>query len=327
MTNTVEALSTKLTETYNPDLFLGRLCWYSIPDSVNITRDAFVAKLDECGVPFGKTIPEIRAVDVFKRGCTSAETNKYLPDDTERAALDLPDVSYINYMFRNSGQDKDKVYRSLIREVVDAAGHKLAYTEIATLTYDRTTQAIVTTVNSTPFLDVERAVIRKVTDYFAHEGKRITPYSIREFVRKGLEWDIHAIKVRPSGGIYFTQEDFSVVVTALETAINDIGGSFHTLPLLDDSKQRLMLKKAFEDESLDDINAMLAEITEVFKSGKQISEDRYADFRLRYNALSKKVVEYSNVLDEAMETTASYLEIADAQIEALWDKVKVTTQL
>lgn len=315
--NQIDQLSTKLTNKYDSALFLGRLCWYSIPDTVNISRDDFVDILDASGVPFGGNIPEIRPVDVFKRGCTSGEVNKYLPSDNERLTLGLP-TGHVNYLFRNAGQDKDKVWRSLVREVVDSSGHRIGHSEIASLTYDRLDKSIITTVLvSSGLFPIERNVVNSVIDYFKSEAERITPYSIREFVRKGLEWNLHAIKVRPSGGIYFTQEQFSTVVTALEKAINDIGGSFHTLPLLDDSKQREMLKKAFEDESLDDINDLMAEVNEIQKSGKLISSDKFADFDVRYKKLLKKVKEYSDVLDEALETTGSYLDIADLQLRSL----------
>lgn len=300
-------------------MFLGRLCWYSIPDSVLITRTNFIAKLEDKGIDFGD-IPEIRPVDVFKRGCTNSERNKYLPSDAEKGFLGVTDDCHINFLFRNSGQDKSKVWRSLVREVVDSAGHTIDYTEIASLTYDRATKSIDNTFKVSYYLDVERNIIYDVVTYFRTEAERITPYSIREFVRKGLEWEIHAIKVRPSGGIYFTQEQFSDTVTSLEAVINDIGGSFHTLPLLDDSKQREMLKKAFEDESMDDANTLMSEIREIMVNGKIISNDRFVDIKERYNKLMVKVLEYSDVLGEAMEKTAYSLEIAEKQIAELYDK-------
>lgn len=326
--NQVTKLARTLTSNYDPEVFLGHLCWYSVPDSVVISRNDFVDKLAKEGVPFGSNIPEIRPVDVFKRGCTASERNKYYPTDAERTDLGLPEGCHINYLFRNSGQDKDGVYRSLVREVVDSAGHKLAYEEICSVVYSRTAVAPTPVITHSPTkfaLDVERDIVYDVHEYFAHEADRITPYSIREFVRKGLEWHLHAVKVRPSGGIYFIQEQFSTTVGNLEKVINDIGGSFHTMPLLDDSKQRQMLKKAFEDESLDDITVLMGEIREIMHGNKTITAERYADFKVRYDKLIKKVLEYSDVLDEAMETTSSYLELAEAQIKKLISHVKIDT--
>jgi len=317
MTNQVQQLATNLTNKYNSDLFLGRLCWYSIPDAVTVTRKEFIATLAKHNVPFGQNLPEIRSVDVFKRGCKSAERIKYVPTDTEKRLLGLPDHCHANHLFRNSGSDKDFVYRSFMREIVDSSGHEISSVEIASLVYDRSAELIARVTKQPNILGVEEDIIQDVFDYFQTEAERITPYSIREFVRKGVEWNFHAVKVRPSGGIYFIQEQFADDAGHLEDAINEVGGAFHSLPLLDDSKQREMLKKAFEDESLDDITILMSEISEIMVNGKVISVDRYVDFKVRYDKLITKVLEYSNILDEAMGTTSSYLELAENQIKSL----------
>lgn len=318
MTNQVEALAAKLSQSYDPELFLGRLCWYSIPDTIRITRKDFHAELSQEGVKFG-ALPDVRAVDVFKRGCTASERNKYLPTLDEQTALSLLPGCHINYMFRNAGQDKSNVWRTLVREIVDSNGHELSYLEVASLIYDRATETI-DYKTKVPLSDTERDIIQDVYDYFSSEAEIATPYSVREFVRKGIEWHLHAIKVRPSGGIYFVQEQFYQELSGLSNVVNNIGGTFHDLPLIDDSKQREMLRKAFEDESLDDVNIMLGEMSEIIKNNKTISEDRYVDLMERYKKLTKKVKEYSDILDEAMTNTASYLDIAEAQMKIVWDK-------
>lgn len=317
MTNQVQQLATKLSQSYDPNLFLGRLCWYSLSDNVRISRQDFLDELKDKNVNFG-SLPEIRAVDVFKRGCTNSERNKYLPTHQECDDLGVPFGCHINYMFRNAGQDKDKVWRTLVREIVDSNGHELSYIEVASLIYDRSTETI-DYQSKIVLSDTEKDVIKDVYDYFKAEADIVTPYAIREFVRKGIEWHLHAIKVRESGGIYFVQEQFSSQLLALSDAVNNIGGTFHDLPLLDDSKQREMLRKAFEDESLDDVNVMLAEIADILKNNKTISQNRFIDMKERYNKLIKKVLEYSNILDEAMTTTSSYLDIAEAQMTTLWN--------
>jgi hypothetical protein len=317
MTNQVQQIANRLSQNYSHDVILGRLCWYSLADTVRVTRKDFLAELKAQGVSFG-SLPDIRTVDVFKRGCTASERNKYLPSHQECVDLGVPYGCHINYMFRNAGQDKDKVWRTLVREIVDSNGHELSYMEVASLIYNRSTESIdyqTKVVLST----TEQDIVQDVYNYVKAEADIVTPYAIREFIRKGIEWYLHAIKVRPSGGLYFVQEQFYTELTGLSNAVNNIGGTFHDLPLLDDSKQREMLRKAFEDESLDDVNVMLGEMAEILKSNKMISQDRFVDMKDRYHKLIKKVKEYSDILDEAMTTTSSYLDIADAQMKVLWD--------
>lgn len=321
MTNPVQQISKELQSTYDSSMFLGRLCWYSVDDSVNITRDDFNQKIKDAGIEFAE-LPPIRPVDVFKRGCTDSQRKKYVPDIQERIDLMLPDGCYLNHMFRRVGSEKGQVWRVLVRETVDAQGKELGYEEVAKLVYDLKNSSFQTRwVVGSP-LPIEKDIIHAVSSYYAEWAFRATTYSIREFIRKNLEWHLHSIKVRPSGGVYFVQEQYSDTLMALEGVINDVGATFHSLPLPDNSKQREMVRAAFEEESVSDINAMMEEMTQVLKGDKSITPDAYVDFHERYNKMKTKVLEYSNILDEAMEKTASYLELARAQIGTLADRVE-----
>lgn len=320
MSNQVEELSDRLSAGYDPSLFLGRLSWYSIDDSIVISKDDFNAKIQKAGIKFPE-LPKIHKSDVWKRGCTDAKQSKYVPTLQEARDLKLPDGAYLNHLFRRVGAHKGEIWRILIRETVDSQGKELGYEEVAKLTYniqDNTWKVVLTSHNVLP---TEHAIIQSVETYFNNNAVRATPYSIREWVRKNLEWYLHSIKVRPSGGVYFVQEQYSETLLALEDVLTEIGAAFHTLPLLDDSKQREMLRAAFEEESVADISIMMDEMKDILQGDKDISSDLYAEFHVRYDKMRKKVLEYSDILDEAMEKTASYLEIAKVQISKLADKV------
>jgi hypothetical protein len=320
MTNIVDTYAAKIEKQYDPAAFLGHLCWYGIPEAVNVTHDEFTALCDSASIPFPK-LPKPRIVDVFKRACKNAVVNKYVPDDTERATL-AGDVHHINYMIRGAGADETHVWRVIVKEVVDSAGHKLSYDDIAVVQFGRQGNLSVRWKTNDVW-PVERGIESNIMSYYTSQAVTVTPYAIREFVRKGIEWYLHAIRVRPSGGVYFIQEQFSPTMKSLEKVVNDVGGSFHTLPLLDDSKQREMLRQAFEDEAMGDVEEMMVEISALMSNKKNISSDKYVDFFERYNKQRKKVVEYSDLLDEAMEKTGSALEILSTQMEALKDLVEV----
>lgn len=334
MQTEIDLLAEKMEKKYDPTAFLGRLAWYSVPETVRITHEDLSKRMTEAfkglSVHLGP-LNKVRPVDVFKRGCTDAQRKKYLPTAAEIKALTslwvtgVNNIAHVNYLVRNAGTDANHVWRVLIRESVDTQGHEIGYDEVAKIQYNRTTNDIQTVksdvIDSIP---VEDDILHGIVKYFLEETTIFTPYSIREYVRRGLEGYLRAIRVRPSGGIYFVQEQFSQPLAALESVINGIGGSVHTLPLLDDSKQREMLRAAFEDESTSDITAMMDEIRDILKNGKTITSDRFADFKVRYDHQKTKLLEYSAILDEAMDTTASYLELAQQQIKVLIDKVDVT---
>lgn len=106
-------------------------------------------------------------------------------------------------------------------------------------------------------------------------------------------------------------------LTNLETSIEAIGATFHTLPLLDDAKQRGMLRQAFADESLADIQDMLKEIGEIKENNRKISADRYVEMRMKFSRMETKVADYSAVLGEALTMNDSWLKVAKLQVADL----------
>jgi uncharacterized protein DUF6744 len=319
--NTVFELADKLENTYSGDLFLGHLAWYAIGETTKVQHSDFEKALANAGVDFVKLPPAPRAVDIFKRGCTAAQIKKVevTPEiHAELAALGhATDARYFNYLFRNAGQDSDYVYRILVREEVDSAGHEIGFNEVAKLRFTRSTSVITPYLWGHTVLTNEIEILNDVRRFFSDNNDTLTPYAIREFVRKALEGALHAVKVRPSGGVYFVQQAFAQQVEGLEQAITSVGGSFHTLPLLDDAKQREMLRTAFESEAADEINTFVGELMDITMGGKTITPERYVEFKVSYDDLDRKLSEYANLLDDALELSNSRLDVMHAMIVEL----------
>lgn len=291
-------------ETKYDGLFLGRLVWYSISEQMEISHTEFNAKALKAfyGLEDQPDIPGFpRPTDVFKRGCTQSQ-RKNVETEDENVRL--------NYMTRPTGFDKDVVWRTIVREKVDSEGHTLGYDELVRVTFHREDETIrFEDLTIAEDDDNVESIKTYIKTYYKEEIDKITPYAVREFVRKCLERTIFATKVRPSGGIYFVPEEYGPAVDALDNLLNDLGeaSSFHYLPLPDDSKQREMLRVAFEDESVYAMDKLIAEMVEVLKSNKKISTDRFASMKLEYDNLLKKVGDYSELLDEKMETSSNRL--------------------
>src|SRR5690606_31407245 len=102
------------------------------------------------------------------------------------------------------------------------------YTELVQVSFDRKNESIHFD-DLEGVVDLDDASIQVVNeikwfikDYFKTEAGQLTAYAIRELVRKFLEKQIHAVKVRPSGGVYFIQEKFVDAVEAITTVVNDL---------------------------------------------------------------------------------------------------------
>lgn len=300
---------------YDPDMFIGRVVWYTISEDVNVSHEDFVKALLAAFEPTGITphLPNnIRPRDVFKRACKYAKRTKVPGQD-----------SYFNYTLRPAGHDADNVWRVIVREEVDSAGHKLSYDELCRVRYN----AVDNQIAFEDLTDIDlicSEVKQDIRAYFTNWADRLTAYAIREYVRKYLDKKLYAIRVRPSGGIYFVTKEYATQVEAIATVINNMGGTstFHQLPLVDDGRQREMLRAAFEDESVGECQRLIGEMADIINSDKKITADTWANYKAEYDAMRKKVVDYSDLLDEKMGETAMSLEIVKKTMTKLMTSIK-----
>jgi hypothetical protein len=310
--NDITALRERVA-TFDAELVLGHVAWLTIPEAAATTVAALTGlcarhKLTPPSLP---TAP--RAADVFKRACTSVQANRLPTGD--------PNV-YVNLLSRRVGHDADHVWRRLVQEVVDTSGHTLSYDEVYEFRFDRGTNNIVTT--SLTWMPRPEAVqaASEVQAYFDARRDLVTSFTIREWVRAVLR-GLSSVALRD--GVYYLPAQHADQMHALEAVVNDLpAATFHTLPLIDDRKQRAMLKQAFEDESVGEADRLIGQIAEILHDPDQsVTTDRFANLKVEYDRLRGRVVDYSDMLSDSMGSSAARLEVLQASIGELLDRVKL----
>lgn len=298
-------------ENLDNSLFLGRICWYAITETSYINHELFCQEL--LRREFSAALPPVpRSSDVFKRACTASQKNRVPVDD-----------GFVNILVREVGKNAQFIWRTIVAEKIDTEGHRLDYTECIALTYDRQAQTIVTEVlNPLGESQAVQAVEQEIKDLYAAWFNVLTPYAVREHIRRLIR-GLGASVLRD--GVYFVPEEHSARVDALEEIVAIVGGGslFHSLPLVDDRKQRQMLRAAFEADSVGEIDRLVGEIGEILRTDRKISSDRFADFKVEYDRLRGRVGDYSELLDEAMDASGSRLEVMDQLLFQLMGRIKV----
>lgn len=307
----------QIMRRYDSDLWLGFLAWYSISEESYIDHGKLCHLLVSNGL--STHLPPVpRPSDVFKRCCTAAQRKK-VPT--------AQPMVFENYLIREVGKDLDNIWRRIVREQVDTEGHTLGYEELVELHFHRPTTGLnINFLTNDPAQNTNPTVvgiINEISHSMAKLNNAATPYAIRSVVRKTL-MGMNATEVRASGGVYFVRATYANEVAAMEKVITALpgGSTFHSIPLIDDGKQRQMLRHAFEEESIGAIDGLLGEISDILKQGTKITSDKFADFKSQYDGLKRKVVDYSDLLDEALEATASRLEIMENALFTLLGQVR-----
>lgn len=325
MTELEEAQSRlNVAESVAPAAFLGRICWYSVPEATMVghmefCRDLLTRDLDKFHLPLAP-----KPVDVFRRASKSVQGKHRIGDKFTA-----------NYLVRDLSMSPEEVERVLVREVVDSDNHVLWFESVAVITFSRANNFVKTKHTPPEQVDVEGWTnkidhqcrkledekLNEVRSTYALNTHYITSYVVRETIRKILS-RLDATVMRD--GVYFVGESRVGELEGLEALVNALDGcSFHSLPLVDDARQREMLKAAFLDDCLGQIDDLIGKIRKILQSeDTRITPNRFADLQVLRTELRDRAETYKSMLETSLGETEVRLDALDQQLWELVRKVK-----
>jgi hypothetical protein len=295
---------------------LGMLVWYTVPVSSEMDHLEYCQLVETLNPPI-KTPDVPKPAHVFRRACQAARISKVRTSN--------PEVFH-NYVMRDAGYDPNFVHRRIIEEKVDAKDHSLGFRDLGHAVFSK--EGVSATYQRSPQFPVGdpsepywQMMQDRIDTYLVEKMNFVPAIAIREGARKALEEKLRGVKVREGGGVYFVAADKLEPVEALDKLINTIpGASCHILPLVDDVRQRQMLKEAFENETVEETSELIGEIAELLASDKNIPAKTFISIQQRYLDKRSKLKEYSALLNDALDQSETILMACNAQLAALLDK-------
>lgn len=297
---------------------LGSLLWYSMSEVRVPHADAVKIITDE-GIHNTPNKP--RDADVFRRIASKVKRDK-VPTNDENI---FEAYRFIEF------KDDDTITRRMIRDTVDNSGRKIAVSERLDVTFKRDTSRIVIDTIAPDVSGYDISLADEIVSGFDTWKGCLNAYALREWMRAHIYGRCLATKVKPGGGVYFVQQSFVGNVEALERIAEALQAytvekygevEFHSLPLLDDRKQRDMVQKYFEAETVDAVDEMMAEITRISKSTRKISSDKYAELLTQYQNLQSKTKDYEDLLEQKLASTTTRLDLFERSLKGILGKVK-----
>ena len=305
--NSTEAFRQQSEQLARSDqtLWLGQLCWYSV-SGVLVQHEDLVRALAANNLK--GYVPKLPSdVDIFRRVATKAQ-KKRVPNN-------LPG-SYNNYLLRDIPLDGSYVHKVLVRETVQPG--KLSYeTELCRVTYDKTNGG----VSHTPVgsdLEAQLIVDTILVGYTTERGA-LNSHAVRELIRKML-LDNHAVNVRgEGGGLYFVPSQEGAFFANLEGFAAMMPGKVEvdSHPVLDDTKRREMLQRAFLAEVEDEVDKVVLEVSTLLERKQPISAAKAQTYYDQYGRAIEKVQEYDDLLEQRHDSAHSALSIFQRQLLSL----------
>jgi hypothetical protein len=327
---TLQAYENKVAQSIPGDAILGSLIWFSISNA-DVSLDEAREALTTLGLSTGTLRRRLRAIDAFKKASNSlARSNLFHSDGIES-----------NFLVRQVGQDADASHRHVILERVSTQTgkrRKLSYDKVAELVYTRgayDTDGVTTVgdsleVNATmpaglelskeeqAWLDANLPVVHERVE---HWKTHLDSHAVRSFVREYI-YLLAGTCVRESGGVYFISQKHAETISKLTQWVRSIGSDLHSLPLLDLVDQREMLLRAFEEETMSEVDRLSGEMSKILGSDKSITQATFDSYIAQAVNLMAKSDEYAGMLNARLDDTNIRLEMFKRQTLTLSGRVK-----
>lgn len=299
---------------------LGSLIWYSVPEATIVEHGQLEAILTKQGLD--EYVPRVpKDKDVFKR-CATAGTRKNVPTDDPEVRL--------NFLVRDVNTIGDRAWKHVVVEQRDAANNKLGYSPAVELMFNGEggEGKAEVSLNMLAGFDQHTSgpeaeeIAKGIVKCFEDTRGHVNAYGIRDLIRKVLA-GARSTTVRPAGGVYFVMESERIMVEALERVADSAGCEVHSLPLIDDGKQREMLRKAFEAETIDEIDVTMDEINKLL-SGPPISQRKFNALMKKMGTVREKTSEYQDLLDTQVDNTEFRLQMYERAMKRLLEHVEIS---
>lgn len=309
------------------DAVLGRFMWYSVPEDTMLDYDTVVAELGALGLT--KLLPKPpREYDIFRRVTRESERRKVPSLD---AKGDFIQGQWENWLIRDvASKDEDTIVRRVVVEKLDANGKRLVddlgYKQIMELRYKRPTGAQTKGRLEFEWINghdaqkwpTAQAIADRVKAEYERWQDKLAHASVRHWIQQTI-LAMGATPARVSGGIYFLEEQYATQVEALEEFVAKYlpqKGEMHSVEVPDNKKQRDLIAKAIERETVGAIDDMIVEIGEIKREGKLTSK-KYLEIQKRITAMKRKQKKYMRLLEKDGSSIESRLDLLDIQANDL----------
>lgn len=289
ITNPIPGYGANLTD----EMTLGYICWYTIT-TPKITHERMVELVTDLELdPFILPNPPRRG-DAFKRACRYSEQNGLSIPGSENKA---------NILIRSVANTATEVERHMVVEIVDPNGRRLEYIDAAHLKFDRANSRLKVAKRNleTSYDNMVVRAINMFNDNFEDAAKHIDAQVIRRMIRDQLT-RMGSVSVRRHGSVYFYPQKYQNLGEALEQFCRHMGpgSDFHTLPLVDTTKQREMVSAAFQDEVHERAVQIMSELATYRDTKKKITIRAWTEYRQELQHLVDTRGDYTSLVSNEL---------------------------
>lgn len=315
---------------------LGHLVLYSVFEGT-VTRDDLERWFGELGLDTGFIPGPIRPVDAFEKvtGPSGVRLSYPLGTGQPRGRRRRQDGTgrEATLMIRHVRRDSDQIVRHLVREVRDEASVQLSYdTRLGECIFrrDRSPAAAhgAGTLQISPHhhaigqlppgeQDKAAQVLAEIADAYRRHCSYLSADRLRAVIRGYIE-ALNAIRVRPTGGVYFIHRTHGRTLAALRELVARFGAGSHLarIPLPDQDEMREMIITAFTTRSGEELSRLARDIAAAQRDG-HTGQATVTALHKRFRDLQVATTEHAQLLSTSLDDTTAALKLVSTQLASL----------
>lgn len=304
-----------LPSNYN---FIGQILWFTVSE-LSATREQLEKYLTIAGLE-EKYLPKpISPRDAFRKATTQMEAKK----------LDLlEDKKYLNILIREVKTTDDILIRQMVREVVDGQNVCLEYTPVANLILEGEDYRQELLIDSYRLTGIEEDTLKNSITEYEKAKKYYNGRNIREIVQNILS-DCSPVALRPSGGVYFSPQEYYEKIKSLSTFLKEIAQNnfnertkLYHIPVIDTEEQREIVLDSLEEQVKKESLSLIADIDKIIKNGKSVTQKTVLSFTEKAKDLNSLIDEYEELLETKAIHARTAVELVRKQMEALIERLE-----
>lgn len=286
--------------------WLGALSYFHVSES-NVEHVALAAHLTQADLE--KYIPaKPLDANVFLRTFRNGQRKGGLTTDQGSEITE-------NLLVRQVSRKEGRIVKRVVVETVDASGAQLGYEEKYEVEFNvsHPDHIAIRKLNGS-HVEATLLVDRLCAEYHQDRGC-VDANAVRMVIRDILN-STYPTTLRP--GLYFVPSAHVDTLDRLEQVGAYLPGTtIHSIPLIDDDKQRNNLKVAFEAEVAEDADRIVAEISEIVRNREEITSARGAAYTKQIAEGRKKLDEYRALLQDNLSTAQMRMDMLQVKLNDL----------
>lgn len=292
------------------DMILGHYALFQVPDA-----PVSAAKLRRLWMAEGleeKLVPKQRkAVHAFQAACRSVETRRTVHNGTTKHhEVKVDEVL----------EDADECVYQITRLVRDKDLKVIDHPKAMTITFNKADESIKDKPLDRATYTELQDLTEQIRNDFEKNSSKVPGAKVRAAIRATLG-EQHATNVQ-NKGVYFVLKQGKSTLDSIGHVLTGLygeggGAEMHLIPCANDDGQKALIAKHFTVNVTDNIDKMLAEVSQRLREGTGARKDRRENLVGDRRRLSGAVEQYRLTLDTKLDLVDEKMKLLDDALEEL----------